>query len=94
MYPTLTNPLAINNAQKWFNELLKSVDPERSRVNLRFHVEVYRVDITTRPVPTRLYYQLIGFVDGLVACEFLSPALGHEFNRRLLIGFESAWMKT
>lgn len=92
MYAPLTHPLALDNAQQWFNDLITLVDPDYARFRLRHHVEAYRIQALTEHAPPSLFNQLIGFSDALVAAEVLSPEQGREFHQRLRKGFESAWM--
>ncbi|RDS91735.1 hypothetical protein DL347_05750 [Pseudomonas fluorescens] len=92
MYTPLTNPLALDNAQQWFNDLITLADPDYLRSRLRHHIDAYRVQALNLHNSKSLFNQLIGFLDTLVACEVITPQLGREFNLRLIIGFESAWM--
>ena len=94
MYAPLTDPLALDNAQQWFNDLMTLADPDYMLYRLRHHVEAFRIQALTEQAPPSLFNQLIGFLDGLVAAEVLSPEQGREFHHRLLKGFESAWMNT
>lgn len=94
MYAPLIHPLAIDNAQQFFNDLMTLSDPDYALYRLRHHVEAYRIQALTEQAPPSLLNQLIGFLDGLVAVEVLSPEQGREFHHRLLKGFESAWMNT
>ncbi|MDF3188436.1 hypothetical protein [Pseudomonas paracarnis] len=94
MYAPLTDPLALDNAQQWFNDLMTLADPEYAHYRIRHRIEAYRIQALNERAPPSLFNQLIGFLDALVACGVLSPNLGHDFHRRLVLGFESAWMKT
>ena len=94
MYAPLTHPLAIDNAQQFFNDLMTLGDPDYALYRLRHHVEAFRIQALTEQAPPSLLNQLVGFLDGLVAVEVLSPEQGREFHHRLLKGFESAWMNT
>lgn len=94
MYAPLTYPLAIDNAQQFFNDLMTLSDPGYERYRLRSHVEAFRIQALAEQESLSLFNQLIGFLDGLVAVEVLSSEQGREFNHRLLKGFESAWMNT
>ncbi len=94
MHAPLTHPLAIDNAQQFFNDLMTLADPEYILFRVRHHVEAFRIQSLTERAPPSLYNQLIGFLDGLIAGEVLSPEHGREFHYRLIKGFESAWMNT
>lgn len=94
MYAPLTDPLALDNAQQWFNDLMTLADPNYMFYRLRHHIETYRIEALTQRAPPSLFNQIVGFLDAMVACEVLTPELGREFNLRLIIGFDSAWMKT
>ena len=94
MYAPLTHPLAIDNAQQFFNDLMTLADPDYVMCRLRHHVEAYRIQALTERAAPSLFNQLIGFLDALISAEVLSPEHGREVHHRLLKGFESAWMTT
>ncbi|MFC3939196.1 hypothetical protein CCU68_29360 [Pseudomonas gingeri NCPPB 3146 = LMG 5327] len=92
MYKRLTHPLALDNAQQFFNDLVILSDPDCLHVRVRQHVEAYRLIALGQHVPPSLFNEIRGFLDGLVACDVLGAEQGRELYQRLARGCESNWM--
>ena len=93
MHVSLTHPLALDNVQQFFNDLMTMADPEYLRVRVRHHAEAYRVECLVHRPTSLILNQMMGFLDGLVASDILTPEQGREFHQRLIKGVESAWMR-
>ncbi|TKJ79340.1 hypothetical protein PspCFBP13509_11530 [Pseudomonas sp. CFBP13509] len=92
MYERLTDPAAIDSANRYFNDLIALADPAEQLPFLRPQVEDFRFEVLNHNGMLSIQNQLRGFLWGLLVAGVLTPEQGRDLSQRLEVGRQTGWL--
>ncbi|WP_433770937.1 hypothetical protein [Pseudomonas putida] len=92
MPASVTDSVAIETVNQYFDDLIALADPEAVLPLLRPQVEAFRYEALNHPGLLSTLNRLRGFLWGLVVAGVLSRGQGRDLSQRLDAGRHAGWL--